>query len=214
MSLMEKIHEIRTNRKLSKENKQWLEQKLREEDAEREHQRYLTRTRQKCINFQMSSTGVQSIDEQIQPLSVYKELPELVLKQDSQKQKPFTPVPSQLKIKLVDIIPNCSNCEHPAEFEIPTIHQYWCFVCSTCKPMLQLPRLSESIGFTLKARTDIMPGIEVSDIEEVIMGRVNRIIGCPTCGYQNKIKTEIKGGIQCQKCQQRLIVKDILDYVN
>ena len=118
-----------------------------------------------------------------------------------------------LEFIFITCFPNFFNCEHPAEFEIPTIHQYWCFVCSTCKPMLQLPRLSESIGFALKARTDIMPGIEVSDVEEVIMGRQVRMIGCPTCGYQNRIKTEIKGGIQCQKCQQRLIVKDILELV-
>lgn len=120
-----------------------------------------------------------------------------------------------MRTKVVNFEPRCEicGCSGTTIYEIPTIHENWKTVCNICRHGLQA-YFADVAGCILVYQDVSVPAIELSDPEEVIMGRSSRWIECPTCHGKFQSSRELKGGIQCRKCTQKLQVPDILELIS
>lgn len=122
-----------------------------------------------------------------------------------------------MRTKIVAVLPPCQACgEHKEEmFDVPTVYQCWTILCRTCRHGQQAD-IAEIVGVRLvlgevsEKRT--LPGIEVSDVEDVIMRNIDRLIGCTVCMRQHTVAPVFIGTIEC-RCGHSIQVSPILEAI-
>jgi DNA-directed RNA polymerase subunit RPC12/RpoP len=119
----------------------------------------------------------------------------------------------------VDTVPDCQHCFRKCKvvYDVPTVYQTWAYLCQDCRLGLQAP-FADIAGARLERREGVIPkpqlmpvnGREKSSLEEVILGRKDRLVECPNCSEETMFESDAAGIIQCPYCGQMVIVQELV----
>ena len=120
------------------------------------------------------------------------------------------------RIKKVNALPICDTCKDFAIYDAPTKTGQWAYMCEGCAKTHSNPsKLNIGTKFVLREKSDVEPsktvlkGIEVNNLEQVLIEDCDREIKCPNYGEYKTVEPDADYIYTCEDCGSRVQVPDM-----
>lgn len=122
-----------------------------------------------------------------------------------------------MKTRKTDEIKPCDFCKAKADryYDAPTIGGAWANMCPKCVSKHGSPQTVQlGTCFVLRdevkeAASEILQGIELSTMEQVVMDG-DRDIECPNCGETRAMEPDASGDYECEGCKSKVRIKCLM----